>query len=415
VNLMTRETRRALAGIALICAAMLVLTMAPPAVGSPAAGGAGPAAGTRSGSRQAIGVDTQPPAGTAPAAAVPDEFKANSITWLSPQRGWVLGAAPCGATTCSDVIGTTDGAQTWALLGTVNSPIAKVWGSEEPGITEIRFATPKVGWAFGPRLFHTTDGGRSWASMPIPGGGKQVLDLAANSSGAYAVVSACKWASGVCSHHPLSFWRTTTLTGSSWTRIRLNLPINVAADVAVHGQTVYVVDSQVDVTGGKDKFYASTDGRHFSARPVPCDKTPDIALIQAVPTSATDVALLCDGNPGFSKADKFVFRSKDTGKTDRYAGTMGQYGIQAELAVSPSGNLAVESWSDGSFMYINDTHRTKWSRVIASGDGGAGWNDIVYVTDEEAWVVYAPDDTFSDLGKLYVTHDGGHHWHLAAL
>jgi hypothetical protein len=242
-----------------------------------------------------------------------------------------------------------------------------------------------------------------------------VLDLAANSSSAYAVVSACKWASGLCHHQPLSLWRTTTLTGSSWTRISLDLPINIRADVAVHGHTVYVVDPQRDVTGRKDKFYASTDGRHFSARPVPCDKTLDTPLIQAVPTSATDVALLCDGDPGFSKAHKFVYRSTNTGKTDRYAGTMGPYGYQAQLAASPSGNLAVAASSDGSFMYINDTHTTAWAMVIASGDGGAGWNDIGYVTDQEAWVVYSPVDFFNGIGKLYVTHDAGHHWHLATV
>ena len=55
--------------------------------------------------------------------------------------------------------------------------------------------------------------------------------------------------------------------------------------------------------------------------------------------SATRVALLCDGNPGFSKAVKAVYRSANTGRTDTYAGTMGLYGIQAELAVSPAGDL----------------------------------------------------------------------------
>ena len=105
-------------------------------------------------------------AGMATPAPVPNGFKANSVTWLSPARGWVLGAAPCGTKTCSDVIGTTDGSKTWALLGAVGAPIAR---SGLGGITEIRFATPKVGWAFGPDLYRTTDGGRSFASTFIDG------------------------------------------------------------------------------------------------------------------------------------------------------------------------------------------------------------------------------------------------------
>jgi photosystem II stability/assembly factor-like uncharacterized protein len=348
-------------------------------------------------------------------AAVPSGFKANSITWASPQQGWVLGAAPCGAKTCTDVIGTTDGATTWKLLGRVNAPIARLGQAANPGVTEIRFATPMVGWAFGPHLFQTVDGGRSWAKMTIPGQGQQVFSLAANGTEAYAVVSPCRWAR-YC-HQPLSFWRTTTLTGGSWTRIPLNLPSNIGADVAVFGPTVYVTDPQADLNGGNDVFYASIDGgRHFSTRPVPCDNTQVVSLIQVVPTSATDVSLLCDGNPGFSQADKSVYRSTDTAKTDTFAGRMGSFGIQAQLAVSPSGNLAVASWSDGSFIYINDTKTsTNWKMPVALSDGGAGWNDVVYVTNQEAWVVYAPPDFYANLGQLYVTHDGGRTWTLAPL
>ncbi len=361
-----------------------------------------------------VGLGATAKAGVTAAAGVPKGFKANSITWLSAQQGWVLGAAPCGQQTCSDVIGTTDGAQTWRLVGPVKAPIAQLGDSTRPGVVEIRFATPDVGWAFEPRLFRTIDGGHTWSKMTIPGGGKQVLALAANSSGAFAIVSTCQWGMGLCNHLPLTLWHTDSLTGTSWTRIPLKLPANVIGpDVAVFGKTVYVVDPQVDVTGAKDKFYASTDdGLNFAARPVPCDKRPDTALWQVVPTSATHVALLCVGNPGLGKSDKLVYRSKTTGKTDTYAGIMNKFGYEPQLAASPTGKLAVTSYSGGSFIDINDTLGRTWNRVVNKGDGGAGWNDIVYVTGREAWVVYSPIDQFEDFGQLYVTHDGGHHWHV---
>src|SRR5215469_18289957 len=126
-----------------------------------------------------------------PGTSVPAGFKANSVTWLSAQRGWVLGAAACGTNACAEVIGTTDAAKTWRLIGTVHAPIAEFGGRS--GITEIRFATPAVGWAFGPYLFRTTTGGKSWAQLPIPGGGKQVLALAAGPTQTYAVVTDCAW------------------------------------------------------------------------------------------------------------------------------------------------------------------------------------------------------------------------------
>ena len=342
--------------------------------------------------------------GGAATRPVPAGFTASSLSWLSPASGWTMGAAPCGRRTCTDVLATGDGGETWRLAGTVP---ARLTTAAHPGVTDIRFATSSVGWAFGPGLLRTTDGGESWAARPIPGGGKQVLSLAASSSGAYMVVSPCAWGTGLCGRQQLSFWRTTPAADRGWTRIPLDLPLNASADVAVYHRTVYVVDGGVRMTRGR--LYASTDGRHFAARTPPCAAARDIFLTQVVPTSATNVWFLCDGNPGFSDAVKSVFRSADTGKTDTYAGTTGPHGIRALLAASPTGNLAVASWSDGSFMYVRTRLDPKWAMVIGSGDGGAGWNDLSYVTGTEAWVVYGPA-SLPGHGQLYVTRDAGQHW-----
>jgi photosystem II stability/assembly factor-like uncharacterized protein len=358
------------------------------------------------------------PAAHAPAAAVPAGFKASAMTWIGPSKGWVLGAAMCGKSNCahSQVIGTTDGGKTWSLTGTVNASIPKL-GLGTSGITEIRMATSQVGWIFAPGLFRTTNGGKTWAAQPIPGGGKQVLDLAVTPTAAYAIVSPCAYQTGFCSggHLPLTAWRTS-LTGTTWTRIKLpnRLHFNVAANVAAYGSTVYLINPRVE-QGLHTEFFASTDGgAHFSARPNPCTVQEEYSLIQAAPYSATKVGLLCDGNPGFGKAVKSVYLSRDTGRTDTYAGTMtgkGLFGIQAQLTVSPSGNLAVQAWSIGSFILINDTKTgTTWHQIIGSGDGGAGFNDITYVSKKVAWVVYGPASMFADYGLLYRTTDAGRKW-----
>ena len=48
---------------------------------------------------------------------------------------------------------------------------------------------------------------------------------------------------------------------------------------------------------------------------------------------------------------------------------------------------------------------------VGLGDGGLGWNDIVYVTNKEAYVVHAPAGSFAGLGELWVSTDAGHEWH----
>ena len=64
----------------------------------------------------------------APTAKVPKGFRANSITWISPERGWVLGSAPCSSPAsgpagpgCAFVIGTTNAGKTWSLTGAVKT------------------------------------------------------------------------------------------------------------------------------------------------------------------------------------------------------------------------------------------------------------------------------------------------------
>jgi photosystem II stability/assembly factor-like uncharacterized protein len=149
---------------------------------------------------------------------------------------------------------------------------------------------------------------------------------------------------------------------------------------------------------------------------VPCDVAADVLLAQVVPVSASRVALLCSGNATIYYATKSVYLSDDTGRTDRSAGRAGLYGISSQLAASPAGNLAVASVSEGSYLYINDSHGTTWTEVIDQADnGGIAWNDISYVTGNEAWVVYAPADGAPGYGELMTTRDGGRTWQRVSL
>lgn len=82
---------------------------------------------------------------------------ATSLTWTSPQDGWVLGTARCGTKTCTDVIGTSDAGKTWKLVGTIHAPIPQI-GNPGHGVTQIRFGTTKFGWSYEPGLYRTYDG-----------------------------------------------------------------------------------------------------------------------------------------------------------------------------------------------------------------------------------------------------------------
>lgn len=353
---------------------------------------------------------------------VPVGFVAQSVAAVGLRSVRVLGYAPCGTKRCSEVVGTDNGGKNWGLLGTIPGPIASLGRIERPGLTEIRFATPDIGWAFGSALFRTTDGGRSWRRQSIPGDGLQILDLASNDSETFAYVSACAWANGC--QEPSSLWHAP-VGGGTWSRIPLELPASpeflanhYGADIAVSGAGIYVVDTSSEPEGGTDRFYASSDGGEtFSPRPVPCEKSPHPGphwLTGVVATSPKTIELLCGGSAGAFKSEKSVFRSSSGGRTATYAGTLPVPGLDSQLAASPSGTLAVASSSNGSFIYLNDSGRRTWTMRVAYSDGGRGWNDIAFVTDRVGWVVYSPADYFSGIGKLFVTRDGGKTWYLAS-
>jgi photosystem II stability/assembly factor-like uncharacterized protein len=343
-------------------------------------------------------------------AKMPKNFTAQWLNFVNPHRGWIMGEAACGKKTCTRVVRTTDGAKSWKTIGTIPAPIVSMGESDQPGVTEITFQSKLIGWAYGPWLYNTTNSGKTWTKVALPKGAKQVIALGTNSTNTYILTSKLKYASGIA---PLHLWYTSSATGAAWTRIKMKLPPSDQGSISTLGNSVYIAEP-VD-EGGTDKLYASTDGTMFKKRKNPCDSTTDTTIENAVAWSSTDVGVLCDGDPGFSNSVKTAYRSTDNGETFTSAGTMGQPGIQCNLAVSPSGKMAVESWSDGSFIYVNNNGKTKWLMPVAKSDGGAGWSSIDYVKKKTAWIVYGPASFPSEIGQVFETTDAGITWNQVSL
>ena len=316
---------------------------------------------------------------------------------------------PCGSSNpCTTVLGTADGGTTWNTLGTLAAPLSL----ETPnGVTQMRFADRTHGWAFWPSFWSTSDGGASWHRQAPPGGGHQVLAVAASTAVAYAVVSPCRL-NYICGL-PLTLWRSTPGEGT-WTQVDLGLPASTSPVVlAVHGTVGYLaIPAGLAPKADLDTLDVTVDGQTWIPRPDPCNPANGETLTSIAPISGTKVALLCQGNIGFGQAVKRVLRSNDGAQTTYPAGTTPILGIVSQLAGAPNGTLALSSWgAPGSWVYRNNGGKA-WTTSVSLNDFGEGWNDITFVSNLVGFAVYGPDGVwpYNRTGELWETTDGGVTW-----
>src|SRR6266567_4756942 len=122
-------------------------------------------------------------------APVPANFRPTSLTFVGIKTGWVIGQASspghCATQYCTSVARTDDAGSTWAGVP------APLTGAPDgaTGVSRIRFLGLHDGWAFGPELWATHTGGKTWA--PVDTHGLRVTDLETVGSRVFALWASC--------------------------------------------------------------------------------------------------------------------------------------------------------------------------------------------------------------------------------
>ena len=131
-----------------------------------------------------------------PAAAAPGKpVDVLSASFVSPSTGWVLAERPCEspAKSCRPALllrGTVNGGRTWFAVPAPPAPPADMFQSSPPrgGVGRILFTSARDGWAAGPSLWRTTDGGATWRRVPVPG---PVAGFTVAGGRMFAVIGGC--------------------------------------------------------------------------------------------------------------------------------------------------------------------------------------------------------------------------------
>jgi hypothetical protein len=371
--------------------------------------GANKAPGGASESKAASPAPTSPP-------PVPANFAPTSATFIGLHTGWVIGQAGtpghCSTQYCTSVARTTNAGQTWSGVP------APLTGAPDgaSGVSQIRFLNGADGWAFGPELFATTDGGQHWASEGT--GGQRVTDLETAGDRAFAVRATCTGTGTDFAVSCTSYSLYSTLAGQDgWAPVSGATGLaggpGGSASLVLTGTQGYllapdgsVYAGPIDGTGSWQRVSSSpAGGASCSPGTAQASGQPSGAFLAAA--SATSLVLAC-GRPSAAGIGAVVFTSGDGGKAWQQAGTAPTAAVTA-AAAQPSGEIVLAT-TDG--IQVSRDGGSSWQASQLGPTGPAGGFSWVGMTSNDQGIAIAAD---SSRHQLWFTFNGGRSWQPSAV
>jgi hypothetical protein len=304
-----------------------------------------------------------------------------------------------------------DGGVTWSAPAVLT---AVSWPSPDPpwhtlGANNLVFTTADDGYAYGPDLYQTRDGGRSWRQLPVTG---QVAAAAAVGTDVWFAV----WHG--CGDYGCTSWELDAADDQGQVRRLSTQPMPIApppgvTKVGVPTQLLRP-DASTAYLSGFDSLQVTHDGGgKWTRATFPCDSEYD----DTVDLSAGNPTMLwavCASESGAGMEQKQLWRSINFGTS-----------WQGPLPLESDGysNQITAINTDVAWRYGDR------GNVLRTGDGGRSWQVMLpdlfntaygaptafAALANDAWIFdpYGPYDT--DPRHLYVTTDAGGRWRTITL
>ena len=331
-------------------------------------------------------------------SAVPAGFEPVSATFISSADGWVLGSVPCQGARCPTIVRTTDGGSTWSSIPAPRTTLGAQGDLTGNGISAVRFANASDGWAFGPELWATHDGGATWARVRIGGlpAGATVAALEAARGIVHAVAYDTDRNDFPIASSPVGSddWRVADV------RLSIGAGPVPAIQLVLSGTSGWVLENDRTVVGGA-RLVAGT----WQSWNPPCLDVVGPAILAA--SSPTNVIAACDVGLWSTPQGEHLYVSNDGGATFSTVG--GRMPINSAAAVAtPDGSTIVVAGSKAS-----------GEALVTSFDGGRTWpstlnagmvqiSQLGFTTRTQGLLITS--DSSSGAGTMLMTHDGGRTW-----
>lgn len=339
----------------------------------------------------------------------PHHFRPTSITMIGRSVGAVIGQAgpPCATKYCTSLAGTSTYGKSW--YG-VSAPLA-TGARGSAGVSQLRFLNLLYGWAFGPALWETSDGGRTWTRVPTSG--LRVTDLEAAGNRAFALFAHCIGSGPTSISSCTTYSLYSAAAGSTtWQPVKLEIPAGfrpIAMGTAGHLSAASIV-----LAGGSG-YLLTPSGAILSG---PLDGTawtylgtaacaPGVAWPDGQPMSAQLAVsngrflINCPGVSG-STQSKQLLVSSDGGHWTKLSQPPAS-GLATSLA-SSSADSAVLATTTG-IDYSPDGKT--WQAATITGGPPQGGFSYVGMTSAQQGVAVPAD---ASGGRVFTTQDGGQTW-----
>ena len=435
------------AGAAMIVAAAVTvpqvvnLHVLNPSSGSAAAAGRASSATAAGGGRAESSASARPSPSATPssapaaAAAVPANFRPTSVTFVGASTGWAIGQAgtpgQCATQYCTSVARTDDAGKTWSGVP------APVTGPADgaTGVSQIRFLNLNDGWAFGPGLWATHNGGQTWTQIGTDG--LRVTDLETVGDRVFALFASCTGSGAAFAAACTSFtlYSASASGGGNWA------PVGASTSGLTDGAADEA--ASLVLTGGRGFLLAP--GRELYSGPVDgsgawtgvnsitpacpvgaaqADGQPAGALFSAV--NARELILACaasgaagsggsgesggSGSPGGAGGQqKLIYSSLNGGASWIEIAQAPTAGIGTSVAASPAETIVLGTNQGIDVLPAGDIAWQSASLGASAPPGGFSY--VGMTTDSQG--IALPADPAS--GTVWFTFDGGLTWRPSPL
>ncbi|ANZ42029.1 hypothetical protein BBK82_44975 [Lentzea guizhouensis] len=303
-----------------------------------------------------------------------------STSWISGDRGWVLGVDTlCQTQKCTQLVRTVDGGASWTRVTTPPLDVP------ETGRLRVVFANDAAGMVTdGEQLFVTGNGGVRWEPLGFKG---TVGALGFDGAAFLAVVS--DGTSTRLYHRELWFGGWQPVPG-----------------VEVKGQAFGEIAPghvSLSVTFQENRYWTRSPAG-WREEPAPCT----VESATRLGTVGADRYALCGFDPGFGNMTKELRRSEDGGPFQTVS-VPPREGITTGFAVSPQAALVAATGRDWSFVHRGPGE--KWDTLLTLG--GPSFEDLAFADSRHATLLRGgPGQEFAE---VYRSDDAGLNWKPIAL